>query len=514
MAIPSSYPLYLTNDPLVDVSTTGYLWNVGSSRTINWSISNGFSGEFWYNPPHLVQQLDSIFKVFSTYININFNYTGFFEKPTNAYNSGSDINVSWDYNNIFYNNYSTWALGFFPVSASNYQVYPGAPGDIFLNLKSEANYLESYAPGSAGWFLLLHEIGHTLGLKHTHDSGGTGRPTMNDIGLPSYDTDWISMMSYEDDYDYNKVAFDPSTPMVLDVIGLQYLYGANLSTNSGDSVFSLFKQSTYVTIWDPSGNDTVDASSSTVAWAINLPEYVGVHSIGDARPKSEINLSSPLNFYWLMGDIENAIGSQYNDIITGNSLNNHLTGGDGSDLLDGGTGIDTAYYSGNLSDYFITTQGSTTFVSNFNGLDELINIERIATDNGHLALDLAGNAGQAYRLYKAAFDRIPDTTGLGYWINTMDNGASINSVANAFLLSAEFENLYGQNSSTDTFIYALYNNVLNRSPDDGGFLYWQNILSSEIDTRSGVLIGFSESTENKDNVVNLISNGITYDFWG
>jgi hypothetical protein len=283
-------------------------------------------GEYWYDPPQLVQQLDAVFKAISAYINVTFNYTGYFEKPTDAYNGGSDINVSLDINNFFYNDYSTWAFGFFPANESNYQVYPGAPGDIFLNLKSEANYLESHAPGSAGWFLLLHEIGHTLGLKHTHDSGGTGRPTMSDIGLQSLDTDWVSMMSYKDDYDYNRVDFDPSTPMVLDVIGLQYLYGSNLSTNAGDTTFALSKQSTYVTIWDPSGNDTIDARSSSGAWVINLPEYVGAHSIGDASPKSEAHLSSPLNFYWLMGDIENAVGSQYNDIITGNSLNNKLTG--------------------------------------------------------------------------------------------------------------------------------------------------------------------------------------------
>jgi hypothetical protein len=36
----------------------------------------------------------------------------------------------------------------------------------------------------------------------------------------------------------------------------------------------------------------------------------------------------------------------------------------------------------------ISTQGPKTFISNFNGLDELVNMERIATDNGHLALDM------------------------------------------------------------------------------------------------------------------------------
>ena len=36
-------------------------------------------------------------------------------------------------------------------------------GDIYLNLNSQANYLSSYEIGSAGFFLILHELGHTLG---------------------------------------------------------------------------------------------------------------------------------------------------------------------------------------------------------------------------------------------------------------------------------------------------------------------------------------------------------------
>jgi hypothetical protein len=39
-----------------------------------------------------------------------------------------------------------------------------------------------------------------------------------------------------------------------------------------------------------------------------------------------------------------------------------------------------------------------------------------------VALDVDGAAGQAYRLYQAAFDRAPDKNGLGYWINGWIDG--------------------------------------------------------------------------------------------
>ena len=49
--------------------------------------------------------------------------------------------------------------------------------------------------------------------------------------------------------------------------------------------------------------------------------------------------------------------------------------------------------------------------------------ERLTFSDANIALDIDGNAGQAHRIYKAAFDRAPDLGGLGFWINTLDNGA-------------------------------------------------------------------------------------------
>ena len=340
MATPSSNPLPLSGDILVDVSATGYLWQTGPRHTINWSISDGFSGEFWFAPSTVQSSVNQALSSFSDYANLNFQYVGYYSDPGSAAQSGSDVNVSLT--SLGTNN--PWAFAFFPTIFSE-TIYSGQAGDVFLNVDSPANFLPSYAPGSQGYFLLLHELGHALGLKHTFDDGGVGRPTLDQVGLGDFDFDWFSIMSYSDDFDFNLILFDPATPMALDVIGLQALYGKNLGTNAGNDVHFLTETNFYSTLWDAGGRDTVDASLAQEGWYIELPNVILSTLVGElfgfATPLGDLNLASPQTFVWLEGDIENATGSNYNDLIVGNSLKNLIDGGTGNDIIDSGRGNDT-----------------------------------------------------------------------------------------------------------------------------------------------------------------------------
>ena len=201
----------------------------------------------------------------------------------------------------------------------------------------------------------------------------------------------------------------------------------------------------------------------------------------------------------LEGGLGNDIlrGGEGPDALFGGLGNDTLVGGAGNDTLDGGAGLDSAVYSGSKAGYTLTrTSSGMTAASAADGTDALINIERLQFTDKTLAFDLDGNAGQAYRLYQAAFDRVPDQGGLGYWIDQMDSGMGLSQVATGFINSAEFKALYGNNPSNAEFVTLLYDNVLHRAPDAGGYSYWIEQLSSGM-TRENVLIGFSESTENK-----------------
>ena len=184
-------------------------------------------------------------------------------------------------------------------------------------------------------------------------------------------------------------------------------------------------------------------------------------------------------------------------IITGGIGNDTLSGSADNDKFDGGPGIDTVIYSGIRSAFQVAkTSTGYTVGGGSEGTDALINIERLQFTDKTIAFDLDGNAGQVYRLYQAAFDRVPDQGGLGYWINEIDRGTGLSQAATGFINSAEFKALYGNNPSNSEFVTLIYDNVLHRTPDAGGYSYWMEQLSSGM-TRENVLIGFSESTENK-----------------
>ena len=126
-----------------------------------------------------------------------------------------------------------------------------------------------------------------------------------------------------------------------------------------------------------------------------------------------------------------------------------------------------------------------------------------------LAFDIDGNAGQAYRLYRAAFNRKPDAGGLGFWIRGLDGGLSPEGMANAFAGSPEFASLYGAAPTHTQVITALYRNVLHRAPDAGGAAFWLQHLANGMPLAQ-VLVAFSESPENKAQVAAEIDLGIAY----
>jgi len=154
------------------------------------------------------------------------------------------------------------------------------------------------------------------------------------------------------------------------------------------------------------------------------------------------------------------------------------------------------------------TLDTTTTTQSIEGT--LVNIERLQFSDVTVALDINSSAGQAYRIYQAAFYRTPDSAGLKYWIGLMDAGVTLSAVSSAFIASAEFQRLYGPKPTNELFITKLYDNVLHRAPDPGGYAYWLGLMNTGGVDKTSALINFSESNENQAGVIGVIQNGIDY----
>ncbi len=160
------------------------------------------------------------------------------------------------------------------------------------------------------------------------------------------------------------------TLMMYDIAALQYLYGANYNSNSGDTVYSWSPSSgemfidgvgqgapganrVFMTVWDGGGTDTYDLSNYTTGvqidlrpgqWTTTSATQLARLDYRDASKLAVGNIANALlhGGSWL-SLIENAKGGSGNDIIIGNQASNILWGNGGNDVLSGGNGHDILF---------------------------------------------------------------------------------------------------------------------------------------------------------------------------
>ena len=217
------------------------------------------------------------------------------------------------------------------------------------------------------------------------------------------------------------------------------------------------------------------------------------------------------------------MGTPGSDTLAGAAGDDALYGGAGNDTIDGGAGLDEAWFGSMRFANTITRQpGGDVSIQGVDGSDLLHDVERAVFSDVAVGFDVDGTGGKAYRLYQAAFDRTPDDAGVGFWMYYLDRGFSFTQAAAGFIASAEFTSLYGANPTNDQFTQRLYQNVLHRDPDQDGYDFWNAALTGgswqgqpfgQVFSRADVLVQFSESVENKANVIGAIADGFNYLPW-
>lgn len=98
------------------------------------------------------------------------------------------------------------------------------------------------------------------------------------------------------------------------------------------------------------------------------------------------------------------------------------------------------------------------------------------------------------RLYQAYFGRLPDPSGLDYWVRRYVSGGRLVKISSTFAASSEFVRTYGTLSNR-AFVELVYQNVLGRPGEPSGVEYWTRQLDLRRKPRGQVMLNFSESSE-------------------
>ena len=96
------------------------------------------------------------------------------------------------------------------------------------------------------------------------------------------------------------------------------------------------------------------------------------------------------------------------------------------------------------------------------------------------------------RFYQVCLERQPDQDGLNKWVDSLLDGTKTGAdVAKGFIFSAEFTE---KNYNNETFVTILYRAFFDREPDSGGFNSWVSNLNNGT-SRQKVVDGFTHSQE-------------------
>jgi len=269
-----------------------------------------------------------------------------------------------------------------------YAYYPGnasvgaLQGDVWLNNNSVST--SSLPVGSYSHFVMMHEVGHAIGLAHPGDynaSSGGGPITYANSAQFIQDSHQYTVMSYfgETFTGASSLGY-PDTFMLYDILAIQQLYGADTGYKSGDTTYGFnatdansaydfsFNTTPLLSVYDGGGTDTIDLSGYSSAQNLDLTE--GAFSdIGGFVGNFSIAFGAV---------IENAVGGSGNDTIAGNAADNDISGGGGADDLSGGDGEDTLS-GGAGDDTLLGEAGNDTL---FGGADR----DELRGDSGHDSL--------------------------------------------------------------------------------------------------------------------------------
>jgi len=107
-------------------------------------------------------------------------------------------------------------------------------------------------------------------------------------------------------------------------------------------------------------------------------------------------------------------------------------------------------------------------------------------------------------LYIGLFNRAPDASGLQFWAQALADGAPLSAITGSFLGSPESQAIYTPAQTSAQFVTSFYQTVFGRAPDTSGLAFWTNALNDAGGTGSAAAKALLVSQ-----IVSIVSTPLT-----
>jgi Ca2+-binding RTX toxin-like protein len=486
---PPGLPVFSWDQAAAQLTRSGTSWShsLGTPGTVTYGfrssapivMPNGTSGFSQFSPAQIAAA-ETALQLWSDVANINF---------VRANPGGYTNNATILFANYFREPAQESAFAFFPGST----LASATAGDVWVNLAVPEN--SNLTLGTFGPQVLAHELGHAIGISHPadYDASDATPPTYEANAVYWQDSRAFTIMSY---FGSPSVGFAlgafAAGPQLHDIAAAQLLYGPNMTTRTGDTVYGFNSntgrehytitadgQAPVFAIWDAGGVDTLDLSGYSTPVEIDLRE----EAFSSAGPSSQPGVMAHGNIAIARGAvIENAIGGSGNDTLIGNAVANILSGGVGADLLDGGSGADAMAGGAGDDTYVVDNAGDTVSEGAGAGTD---------TVQASVTFSLSGN------VENLVLTGVGAISGFG---NVLNNSITGNGAANQ---------LNGFDGADTLDGGAGADNMFGGNGDDVYFVDNAGDLTTEVSALGGIDTVFSSVTRNLTaNIENLTLTGV------